>query len=62
MLNCYRAFMGVNIAATIYSLFAVSLPRKSMLWRLVMVLDVVLLSLHYLLLNHTLFFWVCAKT
>jgi hypothetical protein len=40
----FRAFLGANIAASLYSFFFVCLPPKSLLWRLAIVLDVVTLS------------------
>ncbi|CAK7352596.1 unnamed protein product [Dovyalis caffra] len=41
----FKAFLGANIAATLYSLFFACLPPKSLLWRLAIVLDVIMFGL-----------------
>jgi len=48
----FRAFLGANIAASLYSFFFVCLPPKSLLWRLAIVLDVVINTLLHCLLMH----------
>ncbi|KAL9343632.1 hypothetical protein Peur_064063 [Populus x canadensis] len=41
----FKAFLGANIAASLYSFFFVCLPPKSLLWRLAIVLDVIMFGL-----------------
>ncbi|KAJ6683946.1 hypothetical protein OIU85_007623 [Salix viminalis] len=44
-LMLFKAFLGSNIAASLYSFFFVCLPPKSLLWRLAIVLDVIMFGI-----------------